>query len=92
MHPKWIGYEWFKEKGWILPDGSCTNYDRATRRCRIYETRPDFCSVVKEYDIVKPPVTMPQWFLFVEQCCDEVHEEVYGAKRERGTVCSHRSK
>jgi hypothetical protein len=90
IQPSWNGYAEFAKNNWILPDGSCVNYDRATRRCRIYETRPAVCNVVKEYSIVNPPISLEQWFDVVEVFCDEAHEREYGCKRERGEPCSHK--
>lgn len=32
-------------------DGTCRNYDAATKGCGIYEERPDICRVDKQYTI-----------------------------------------
>lgn len=29
----------------VGPDGWCRHFDTGSRRCRIYESRPDFCRV-----------------------------------------------
>ena len=90
IHENWVGYEQFKADGWILPDGACKNYDRATRLCCIYETRPDACRVDVEQRLVGFPGLQETWFAYVESCCDDAHLREYGVPRERGEACSHR--
>jgi hypothetical protein len=58
----------------------CGNYDKATKQCMIYETRPNVCRV----DALKPPFIPTQvWYDHVENECDKMHLRVYGTKRER---------
>ena len=61
----------------IRADGSCANYDRWTKQCMIYETRPDICR--------NDDTNHAQ----VEKHCDKVHLEVYGVSRERDKECEH---
>lgn len=85
--------ESFREWGWIEPDGSCTNLDRETKACKIYEDRPHFCRADEAWD--KQLLTAPNFpsresfYAYVEECCDSVHQAVYGEPRERGEDCSH---
>ena len=90
IHKNWVGYEQFKEDGWITPSGACMNLDLATRRCTIYENRPAVCDVKKEYQMLRPPITLQQWYDYVETCCDQSHLREYGVPRERGEECSHK--
>lgn len=78
--------ESLKPYGGIRADGSCSNYDHWTKRCMIYDTRPDICRVDK---ICPTGVSMKDHFANVEAYCDVVHEQVYGTPRERGEDCAH---
>lgn len=79
----------FKERGWLQSDGSCKYYNRKTRRCSIYEERPDCCRV----DRVRPKgIGDIEWSAKMDKYCDVAHEIVYQRKRERGIECPHRSK
>lgn len=86
-------FDAFTEWGWILPDGSCTNLDRATKECKIYDDRPFYCRADEAWD--KQLLTAPSYptrevfYAHVEQCCDSVHWQVYGEPRERGEDCNH---
>jgi Fe-S-cluster containining protein len=58
--------------------GWCINFDRQTRQCKIYETRPRFCRV--EVDTFKDmygiePEEMEE---FAIACCEEQIADVYG--------------
>jgi len=92
IHENWIGYEKFKEKGWILPDSVCANYDAATKSCRIYEQRPDVCRLNTEKRLLGWDIPDELWLLHVEQCCEESHMRVYDVPRERSGSCNHRVK
>lgn len=73
----------FDQKGWILPNGACKNYDPDTKLCRIYETRPAVCRV----DSIRPEtMTQQAWYDQVEMFCDDSHMLVYGTPRERKPV------
>lgn len=79
--------EWLPALGYpIRADGSCSNYDRWTKECMIYETRPDICRVEK---ICPTGMSMQEHFDKVEQHCDRAHLQVYGSHRERGIDCDH---
>lgn len=79
--------EWLPQLGIpIRPDGSCSNYERWTKKCMIYETRPDICRVEKTCPTNVP---MAEHFANVERDCDSVHLQVYGRERERGKDCDH---
>lgn len=69
------GESWLSELP-IRPDGSCANYDYRTKKCIIYDTRPDICRVTENYDKV-------------EKYCDAAHLEIYGCARERKETCMH---
>jgi hypothetical protein len=85
--------EAFKAQGWIKPDGSCINLDRATRGCKIYDTRPIYCRADTAWDtqVLTAPAyrTREAFYAHIEECCDSVHQEVYGEPRERGEDCTH---
>lgn len=79
-------YEPFKAWGWIMPDGSCKNLDHATKSCKIYNDRPNYCRA----DSLRPAgITVPQWHSVMDGFCDESHMMVYGEPRERGEDCTH---
>ena len=63
-------------------DGWCINYEQTTRRCRIYETRPDFCRV--QADTFKQMFGVPLEELndFAIACCKQQIEGVYGNQSE----------
>jgi Fe-S-cluster containining protein len=73
-----------QEAGWALPDGSCANYDRDKKACRIYEDRPWFCRAAVRFG--KEGHEGPLAY------CDKVHMELYGAAREREGDCEHEAK
>jgi uncharacterized protein len=59
-------------------DGWCVNFDRDTRKCQIYETRPRFCRV-------EAPIFQDMFGIgaedlndFAIQCCREQIDAVYG--------------
>ena len=76
----------WKERGWLLSNGSCKHYDPLTRNCKIYDERPIECRI----DEAKPKdMPMEQWHHYVESCCDVSHKMYYGVARERGMDCNH---
>ena len=59
-------------------DGWCLHYDRASRRCRVYEERPDFCrvsSLAKFFNISDEETDQ-----FAIQCCLDQIRSVYGGR------------
>ncbi len=78
--------ESLKPYGGLKADGSCSNYDRWTKKCNIYENRPDICRVEKT---CPPDWKMQDHFSHVEAYCDKVHLQVYGSQRERAEDCYH---
>ena len=65
-------------KSMIGPDDWCVNFDKKTRMCNIYDTRPDFCRV--------DPAKYKKMFKIEEEdfndfcafCCREQIGDVYG--------------
>jgi hypothetical protein len=59
-------------------DGWCINYDKKTRICRIYDSRPDFCRVTPatfEAMFGVPANTLDD---FAIACCQEHIKDIYG--------------
>lgn len=61
-------------------DGWCIHYDHASRRCRIYATRPDFCRVQADtfgrmFGIVPEDLND-----FAIACCQQQIMGVYGKR------------
>ena len=59
-------------------DGWCRHYNSGSRKCNIYETRPDFCQVknlTKIFDIKKTKLNT-----IAVQCCKQHIRSVYGGK------------
>ncbi len=57
-------------------DGWCIHFDKSTKRCQIYENRPDFCDakmLVKLFNI-----DSNQLDEFATQCCKDHIRSVYG--------------
>lgn len=59
--------------------GWCINFDRETRKCRIYERRPRFCRVQPEIFQQMYGVEAAEFNDFAIDCCHEQIEGVYGA-------------
>lgn len=69
-------------KGMVGEDDWCINFDQEVRKCKIYETRPNFCQVslptfqamygIEEYEFVD----------FCGFCCREHITDVYGDSTE----------
>jgi len=65
-------------KSMVGDDDWCVNFDKKTRKCTIYQTRPDFCRVSlstfkRMYDIDKDDFND-----FCTFCCREQITDVYG--------------
>jgi Fe-S-cluster containining protein len=59
-------------------DGWCNNYDRDTRKCRIYEERPRFCRVKPDIFTQMFGISPEQFNEFAIDCCHQQIEAVYG--------------
>lgn len=59
-------------------DGWCIHFDKNTRQCAIYDTRPRFCRVLPEtfQEMFDIPATELQQFAI--DCCVEHIEDIYG--------------
>ena len=62
----------------VGPDGWCLNYDSGGRRCRIYETRPDFCRVQQLGELFH--VCDTDLETFAVSCCRQQIRSVYGGR------------
>ena len=62
----------------VGPDGWCINYDSGGRRCRIYETRPDFCRVQQLGSLFD--VSDSDLEEFAVSCCRQQIRSVYGGR------------
>ena len=62
----------------VLPDGWCRHYDKARRKCSIYEQRPSFCNVkylATIYNIKKENENE-----FAINCCKQQISHIYGKR------------
>lgn len=59
-------------------DGWCKHYDSGGRRCRIYETRPDFCRVSSLATLFGVPAEDTDAFAI--SCCDQQIRSLYGGR------------
>ncbi len=59
-------------------DGWCLNYDRTTRKCRIYDERPRFCRVKPDIFAEMFGITATEFDEFAIDCCYQQIEGVYG--------------
>ena len=59
-------------------DGWCINFDRDTRKCRIYAERPRFCRVQPDIFEDMYQVTAADFNDFAIACCQEQIVGVYG--------------
>lgn len=60
-------------------DGWCINYDRDTRKCRIYEERPRFCRVETANFERMYGIESAEFNQFAIACCQQQIAGVYGA-------------
>lgn len=79
-------YEKWKKWGWLLSNGACKHYEPLTKRCLIYEDRPDECRL-DENRLRNEPLEV--WYDHMEKICDKQHKAVYGVPRERNKDCDH---
>lgn len=63
-------------------DGWCIHYDATMRRCKIYESRPDFCRVQPETFGQMFGITPDELNDFAIACCEQQIEGVYGNRSE----------
>jgi uncharacterized protein len=61
-------------------DSWCIHYDRNTRECKIYETRPRFCRVKPEIFEQMYGIGKEEFNDFAIACCRQQIEGVYGWK------------
>jgi Fe-S-cluster containining protein len=59
-------------------DGWCIHFDTGSRRCRIYESRPDFCRVDQLAHLFKVPLRDQNSFAIA--CCKAQIRVEYGGK------------
>jgi len=59
-------------------DGWCTNYNSGSRKCNIYENRPEFCRVKNLTDIYN--IEKDEFHSFAIGCCTDQIRSVYGGK------------
>lgn len=63
-------------------DGWCIHFDRATRKCLIYEQRPDFCRVRPDTFEQMYEVEQQELNDFAIDCCQQQITGVYGEDSE----------
>lgn len=63
-------------------DGWCINYDKATRRCRIYDERPNFCRVQADTFQQLYGIAPNDLNDFAIECCEQQISGVYGNRSE----------
>ena len=59
-------------------DGWCINYDRHSRKCRIYDERPRFCRVEPDNFAAMYRVEQEEFNEFAIACCQQQITGVYG--------------
>ena len=59
-------------------DGWCIHFDSGSRRCRIYETRPDFCRVSSLCDLFG--IAADHADSFAIACCRQQIRSVHGGR------------
>lgn len=59
-------------------DGWCKHYDTGGRRCRIYDTRPDFCRVSSLATLFDIPEQHADAFAIA--CCNQQIRSLYGGR------------
>ena len=74
-------------------EGWCINFDRATRKCLIYEQRPDFCRVLPDTFEQMYGVEKDEFNDFAIDCCQQQITAIYGGhssemqRYQRETEC-----
>ncbi len=63
-------------------DGWCINYDHNSRKCLIYEDRPNFCRVLPDNFEKMYGITAEEFNDFAIDCCCQQIEGVYGENSE----------
>jgi Fe-S-cluster containining protein len=66
-------------------DGWCVHYEQATRRCRIYADRPDFCRVQADTFERMFGIAAEELNDFAIACCEAQIDGVYGSPSEELT-------
>ena len=64
--------------GMVGEDGWCRNLDKLTKRCLIYENRPDFCRVKSMKTLFK--VSNEKANEFAIKCCKSHIKSIYGGR------------
>jgi Fe-S-cluster containining protein len=64
----------------VGPDGWCIHFDTGSRRCRIYEDRPDFCRVEHLVSLFGQPGEDPE-ALAIASCKQQIRAELGGRHR-----------
>ncbi len=59
-------------------DNWCINYDKDTRKCKIYEQRPRFCRVKPDIFEAMFDIAPEEFNDFAIDCCHQQIEGVYG--------------
>ncbi|XLQ10860.1 MAG: YkgJ family cysteine cluster protein [cyanobacterium endosymbiont of Epithemia adnata isolate EadnSB Bon19] len=59
-------------------EGWCINFNHNTRKCRIYQTRPDFCRVTPQTFETMYKVEKVQFNDFAIKCCQQQIAGIYG--------------
>lgn len=62
----------------VGPDGWCIHFDSGSRRCRIYNSRPDFCRVSSLCSLFD--IDTEQKDQFAIACCRQHIRSVYGGR------------
>tara|TARA_B100000029_G_scaffold484913_1_gene537668 strand:+ start:192 stop:566 length:375 start_codon:yes stop_codon:yes gene_type:complete len=62
----------------VGPDGWCVHFDTGSRRCRIYDERPDFCKVKNLPKLFN--VDENKLGPFAIKCCRQQIKSVYGKR------------
>jgi hypothetical protein len=68
--------------GLVGKDGWCVNFDKLSRECKIYDTRPRFCRVEPEIFEEMYQVGLEEFNDFSVDCCHEQIGGVYGEDSE----------
>ena len=66
-------------------DGWCINYDRDSRKCTIYDSRPRFCRVQADNFRDMYGVETEEFNEFAIACCQQQIGGVYGEESEEAT-------